>query len=106
MSRRPGIAHDYYIKHYEDIWKNNGLNVSRDINSSGKLGIPRYFRKLATEKGIGFDNFLVWQKELNNISNILNPLKVEQSSFDLGRVRELLKFEERNILSRQENRKL
>ena len=42
----------------------------------------------------------------NNLSNILNPLKVEQSSFDLGRVRDLLKFEEREILSRQKNKVL
>lgn len=106
MSRRPGIAYEYYLDHYHDIWKNNGLNVFRDVNSSGKLGIPRYFRKLAVDKGIGLDDFLSWQKDLNNLSNVLNPLKVENSSFDLGRVRDLLKFEEREILSRQKNKVL
>lgn len=104
MSRRPGIAYDYYMDHYQDIWKNGGLDVDRSVNSSGKLGIPRYFRKLAEKKG--YDDFLAWQKRTNEKSNILNPLKVEQSSFDLGRVRDMLAFEERTILSRQKNREL
>lgn len=106
MSRRPGIAYDYYLDNYKDIWKNNGISVPRNVNSSGKLGIPRYFRKLATDKNIGFDDFLLWQNQTNDLSNILNPLKVEHSSFDLGRVRDLLEYQERSIISRQNNRKL
>lgn len=106
MSRRPGIAYDYYIDNYKDIWLNNGLSVSRDVNSSGKLGIPRYFRKLAVDKKIGFDEFQTWQKNINEKCNILNPLVVENSSFDLARVRDLLKFQEREILSRSVNKKI
>lgn len=106
MSRRPGIAYDYYMQHYPELWKNNGLSVSRLVNSSGKLGIPRYFRKLATDKGIGFDEFKEWESKTNDLSNLLNPLNIDNSSFDLNRVREFLKFQEANILSRQTNRKL
>ena len=110
MSRRPGIAYDYYQLYHSDIWKNNGLSVSRNVNSSGKLGIPRYFRKLALES-INKDNdhyneFLEWQSNTNEISNLLNPLKLDNSSFDLQRVRDMLHFEEQNILSRQKNRKI
>ena len=116
MSRRPGLAFDYYVNNYSDIWKNNGLDVDRTINSSGHLGIPRYFRKLATDgvvlkKGsepvkLGFDEFNAWRKRTNDLSNTLNPLKVERTSFDLSRVRQMLEFEEREILSRSKNRKL
>lgn len=106
MSRRPGIAHEYYLDNYKDIWLNNGLNVSRSVNSQGKLGIPRYFRKLATEKGIGFNEFQLWQESVNDVSNLVNPLKLDLSSFDLERVRELLKFQERDILSRQKHKNL
>lgn len=104
-SRRPGIAHDYYMEHYADIWKNEGLAVGREVNSRGHLGIPRYFRKLA-ENGAGFDEYMEYKKRCLDRSNILNPLKLENSSFDLDRVGELLKFEEREILSRSKNKTL
>lgn len=110
MSRRPGIAHDYYCEHYEDIWKNNGLNVSRDVNSSGHLGIPRYFRKLAEkyrdDNFDGYQGYLDFQKRSLERSNILNPFKIENSSFDLDRISDMLKFEEREILSKKVNKKL
>lgn len=64
MSRRPGIAFDYYQEHADELWNNDGLSVSRDVNSKGKLGLPRYFRKLAVEKGIGLHSFLDYQKGL------------------------------------------
>lgn len=100
MSRRPGIAYDYYQEHSLDIWKNNGLSVPRDVNSSGKLGIPRYFRKLA-EKDTGsadYAAFLEWQNRMLCHSNFANEFKVKNSSFDLDRVRDLLEFEQREIL--------
>lgn len=105
MSRRPGIAHEYYLENYENIWKNNGLNVSRDVNSAGKLGIPRYFRKLA-EDGIGSDEFNSWRKDINNLSNTLNVFNLQNSSFDLARVRDMLEFQEREILSRSKNKSI
>lgn len=104
-SRRPGIAHDYYMEHYEDIWRNNGLNVDRTVNSKGHLGIPRYFRKLA-ENGVGFENFLEFQKRSLDRQNLLNPLNVDNSSFDLDSIRQMLEFEEREILSTKVNKKL
>lgn len=104
-SRRPGIAHDFYMEHYKDIWKNNGMNVDRSVNSKGHLGIPRYFRKLA-ENGVGYDNFLDFQKRSLDRQNILNPLNVDNSSFDLNSIRQMLEFEEREILSTKFNKKL
>ena len=47
-----------------------------------------------------------YKKRCLDRSNILNPLKLENSSFDLDRVGELLKFEEREILSRSKNKTL
>lgn len=105
MSRRPGIAHDYYVEHFEDIWKNNGLNVSRDVNKSGHLGIPRYFRKLAEKYGHD-DLLLDFQKRSLERSNILAPLELRNSSFDLNSIGDMLAFEEREILSRKVNKKL
>ncbi len=105
-SRRPGLAHDYYLDHYADIWKNNGLSVDRIVNAKGQLGIPRYFRKLAEEKHIGFDEFLEFQKRSLDRQNILNPLKVDNSSFDRDSVAQMLAFEEREILSQKKNRYL
>lgn len=104
-SRRPGLAHDYYMENYQDIWKNSGLSVDRTVNASGKLGIPRYFRKLA-ENGVGFDDFLEWQERSLERQNLLNPFKLENSSFDLNSIGRLLAFEEREILSVQKNKKL
>lgn len=105
MSRRPGIAHDYYVEHFEDIWKNNGLNVSRDVNKSGHLGIPRYFRKLAEKYGHD-DLLLDFQKRSLERSNVLAPLELRNSSFDLNSIGDMLAFEEREILSRKVNKKL
>lgn len=115
MSRRPGIAFDFYRKNHSNIWLNNGLDVDRSVNSSGHLGIPRYFRKLAcdgytdpdTKEFIQhLDEFSLWQQRTNDLSNIINPIKLDNSSFDLERVDKLLQFEEREILSRQISRKL
>lgn len=105
-SRRPGIAHDYYIQNYADIWKNNGLNVSRDIVSNGHLGIPRYFRKLALEKGIGREEFLSSEQLSIDKQNFDRPFKIDNSSFDLSRVENMLKFEEENILNISKKRQL
>lgn len=105
-SRRPGIAHEYYLENYEDIWKNNGLSVGRDVNSSGHLGIPRYFRKLACDCGIGYDAFLKYNNDTIDRSNLLNPLKFDTSSFDLSRVQEMLRFEEREVLSTLKHKKI
>lgn len=105
-SRRPGIAHDFYLKNYEKIWQNNGMNVSRDVNASGHLGIPRYFRKLAEDKRIGFDQFLDYKKRALDRQNIINPLDLSNSSFDLNSIGDMLKFEERQILSRKVNKSL
>ena len=103
MSRRPGIAYDYYMEHYDELWKNNGLSVSRDVNSSGHLGLPRYFRKLA-EKGCGYDAFLDYQKRALDRSNVLAPLEIENGSFDLNSINRMLEFEEREILSKKVNK--
>lgn len=109
MSRRPGLAYDYYLENYESIWKNNGLNVSRSVNSSGHLGIPRYFRKLAEDKRIGFDNFIAWKDDMLSRSNLLNELNINNSSFsnqDADRIRQYLKFQEKDILSKSINKSL
>lgn len=102
-SRRPGIAYDYYMDNYRDIWLNNGLSVPRTVNSCGHLGIPRYFRKLA-ENGIGFDDFEQWRNRSLEHMNIVQPLKLDNSSFDLHNIREMLTFEEREVLSRSTKR--
>lgn len=106
MSRRPGIAYDYYMDHASDLWQNAGLAVSRDVNSSGKLGLPRYFRKLAEEHGVAYNDFLDFQKRSLERQNILTPFKVDNSSFDLDRISEMLKFEEREVLSQKKNHKI
>lgn len=103
-SRRPGIAYDYYIDNYKDIWLNSGLRVDRSVNSQGKLGVPRYFRKLACDKGIGLDEFGEWQRKSLEHQNIMTPLKLDNSSFDLSNIRDMLTFEEREILSRKTQR--
>ena len=99
-SRRPGISYDYYLDNYKDIWFNNGLLVPRIVNSNGRLGIPRYFRKLATDKGIGFEDFQEWQRKSLEQQNIINPHNLNNSSFDLSNIDDMLKFEEKEILSR------
>lgn len=106
MSRRPGISYDYYIDHYEDLWKNNGLDVSRSVNSSGHLGIPRYFRKLAEEKGIGRKEFVEWRDRVQEQSLLNNEFKLYNSSFDDNRIIDFLRFQEREILSRKKNKSL
>lgn len=97
-SRRPGIAFDYYCNHAEELWANDGLAVPRSVNSSGKLGLCRYFRKLAEDKGIGLEAFRDWKLRSNDRMNLLNPLNVENSSFDFDRIDQLMKFEERELL--------
>lgn len=104
-SRRPGIAYDYYVSNYADIWKNNGMNVSRDIVSNGHLGIPRYFRKLALEKGIGREEFLESEQNTLQKQNFDRSFKIDNSSFDLSRVTNMLKFEEENVINRMSSRK-
>lgn len=106
MSRRPGLAYDYYLENAGALWKNYGLAVDRSVNSSGHLGMPRYFRKLAEEKGIGLDAYLEAKERSLDRANILNPLKVDNSSFDLLNVSKMLEFEQREFLSRKENKKL
>lgn len=101
MSRRPGLAYEYYMENADELWKNYGLSVDRTVNSSGHLGMPRYFRKLAESKGVGYDAFLEAQKRSLDRSNILNPLKVDNSSFDLQNVAKMLEFEQREFLSTQ-----
>lgn len=104
-SRRPGIAHDFYLEHYFDLWKNDGMKVSRSVNSTGHLGIPRYFRKLAEKYG-HFDELYDYELRCAQRSNVLNPLQVDNSSFDLDSVSTLLKFQEKEILSRTHNKKI
>lgn len=110
MSRRPGIAHDYYVENALDIWNHDGLSVSRSVNSQGHLGIPRYFRKLVEKRKRDYEEeysaFMDFQKRSLERSNVLNPFKVDNSSFDLDRVSELLKFEERELLSKSVSKKL
>ena len=103
MSRRPGISYDFYQNHYEDIWKNDGMSVSRSVCSSGKLGIPRYFIKLAEKSTDPYSKELLkdFQDRQLKTANIVNPFKVYNSSFDLSRVGDLLRFQEREILSRK-----
>lgn len=114
-SRRPGIAYDYYIDNYKDIWLNDGLPVDRTVNFRGHLGIPRYFRKLAhtytTDRhGVkevrGFDEFCEWQRKSLEHQNLLNPFNLDNSSFDLKHIHDMLSFEEREILSRKKQRNL
>lgn len=105
-SRRPGIAHQYYLDHCDELWDNNGLNVSRDVNATGHLGLPRYFRKLAVDKGIGIHAFQRYQKRCLDRQNILNEFELKQSSFDLDSIHDMLKFEEREILSKKSIRDL
>ena len=121
-SRRPGIAYEYYKEHAVDLWNHDGLAVDRTVNSSGRLGLPRYFRKLEEkfyndpirqkvpwlrEKDeAARQAFLDFEKRSLERSNILNPFKIDNSSFDLDRIQDLLRFEEREVLSRKENRKL
>lgn len=105
MSRRPGIAHDFYLDHHSELWSNEGLAVDRSVNKLGKLGIPRYFRKLA-EKYKHFDELQAYkQKSLDRV-NVLMPLDLQSSSFDLDRIAEKLQFEERSLLSLQIRNKL
>lgn len=106
MSRRPGLAYEYYCEHADELWKNYGLAVDRTVNSSGHLGMPRYFRKLAENKGIGIDAYLEAKQRSLDRSNLLNPLKVDNSSFDLANVAKMLEFEQREFLSTQRNKKL
>lgn len=103
-SRRPGISFEYYQDNFQDIWKNSGLQVPRIVNSCGKLGIPRYFRKLAEDKKIGFDSFLEWKEKSLERQNLLNPYEVSNSSFDLDNVRKMLEFEESDFLKRSNKR--
>lgn len=105
-SRRPGIAYDYYFDHANDLWNNNGLSVSRSVNKSGHLGIPRYFRKLCEKTGVGQEAFLDYQFRQLERSNVLNPFKVDNSSFDLDNVANMLRFEEREVISRTVNKKI
>lgn len=108
-SRRPAIAKEYYIQNYKSLWANNGLDVGREVNSCGKLGIPRYFRKLAssgTKDCIGYEEFLENERMSIQKQNFDRPFKIENSSFDLNRVEKMLKFEEDNILNTSLCRKL
>lgn len=107
MSRRPGIAYKYYCDHFSTLWANNGLSVDRTVNASGKLGIPRYFRKLALKgKKFGYDDFVSWQQRILAEQNVLNPLHLENTSFDLARIKDMLEFEEREVLSKKVNKKI
>lgn len=110
MSRRPGIAHDYYMENYMDLWKNNGMSVDRTVNSSAHIGMPRYFHKLAykyrKDYPDGYEAFLDFQKRSLERSNVMNPFKIDNSSFDLDRVNDMLQFEERELLSTTVNKKL
>lgn len=45
MSRKPGIARQYYEDHKEDIYKTEEIYIS-DLNGSKKLRPPKYFDKL------------------------------------------------------------
>lgn len=106
MSRRPGLAYEYYCNNADALWKNYGLSVDRTVNSSGHLGMPRYFRKLAEEKGIGLESYLEAKERSLERSNLLNPLKVDNSSFDLDSVAKMLEFEQREFLSIQRQKLL
>lgn len=105
-SRRPGLAHDYYFDHEEEIWQNNGLNVSRSVNGSGHLGIPRYFRKLAEKTVEGRQMLFEYEKRQLEKSNILNPLTIDNSSFDVDNVKLMLQFNEREILNKTHSKKI
>lgn len=112
MSRRPGIAYDFYKEHYKEIWQNDGFFVDRTVNKSGKLGIPRYFQKLANKvydkdgSSLGFDYFKKWRESKSDEVYLNNAEFLQNSSFDLSRVADLHKFQEREILSRQKNKKI
>lgn len=101
-SRKPGLSYDFYIEHYDQIWKQDGFNVDRTVRNTGKLGIPRYFRKLAEDKGIGFDEYLDFKKRCLDRSNLQNFFKLQNSSFNADRdgILDMLKYEEREILNR------
>lgn len=107
MSRRPGLAFEYYQEHADELWDNNGLSVDRTVNKKGKLGLPRYFRKLACTKPYnGFDSFGRWMERSLDHSNVVMPFKVDNSSFDLDDVASMLRFEEKNFLSTAKNKKI
>lgn len=108
MSRKPGIAYKFYKQNSIDIWNNNGLDVDRTVNKTGHLGIPRYFHKLAIKEGSKAEKeaFFAWKEERRKNMVKENEFFLKNSSFDLSRVSDMLKFQEREILSRNLNKKL
>lgn len=106
MSRRPGIAYDFYQDHWRDLWANDGMNVSRSVNASGKLGLSRYFLKLASKSNNPeqLEAVQAFQERSVQRSNVINPYKVYNSSFDFDNVQKLLDFQERELLRKNSQR--
>ena len=83
MSKRPGLGEQYFLDHFEDIYKNDSLVVNY---GSHVARIPKYFDKLAEK--IGFD---ISDLKDNRIDQMNYFMYKELRSLSLTRFEELLK---------------
>lgn len=89
MSRRPGIAHDYYMEHYADIWCNGGLSVPRDVCSSGRLGVPSYFRRLEEKFNMFPDGYQAFLNDSKAQAGLANLDSIRNSSYSLDKLEDM-----------------
>lgn len=93
MSRRPGIARDFFDSNKEDIYKYDELFVSTSKGSQ-KRKPPRYFDKLFEE--LYPDEFAFVKANRKNVAELHKNLKMKETSLSYT---DMLKSEEENKLS-------
>lgn len=94
MSRRPGIAHDYYENHKEEIYENQEIFLS-NLKGGLKVCPPRYFDKLyEIDYPDEMEQIKEYRKEMSK-----NAMDLKLSKTNLNLL-EMLEIEERNFTNR------
>lgn len=95
MSRRPGIAAEYYQQYKEDIYKNDEIIITARMDKAIGVKPPRYFDKLYDLE----EPDKLWEAKFNRRQKAINSRNSHLSS-TTNTADELLKIKERKLVSK------
>lgn len=95
VSRRPGIAKEYFLEHFSDIYRTDSVVLPEQLSGSICVSPPRSFDVWMTDlEEIALDGIKAQRKE---VAEALQELKLSQTDMD---IHQMWEAENRNLLAR------